>query len=72
MTKILNNMPETINARQDLIDKQMAKFEKGRDMGYIAGFYASLVKQLAADRLEDFDYIMNVLKYNSVPEKYQK
>lgn len=63
---------DTIGKRMELLEEQMVTFEKGRDYSYIAGFYAALVQQLATDREQDFDYVMRILKYNSVPEKYQK
>ena len=62
----------TIAARKDLINEQMLKFEKGRDMAYVAGFYASLIKDLASDKPSDFEHIISILKYNSIPAKYRK
>ena len=51
---------------------QMLEFEKGRDMAFIAGFYASVIRMVAVDRPKDFEFVMRILKDNSVPEKYQK
>ena len=41
-------------------------------MVFVAGFYASVLKMVATDRPKDFEFVMKILKQNSVPEKYQK
>ena len=62
----------TIAKRKDLMDDQMQQFEKGRDMAFVAGFYASVLKMVATDKPKDFEFVMKILNQNSVPEKYQK
>lgn len=62
----------TIAKRIDLMDEQMKQFEKSRDMAFVAGFYASVLRMVAVDKPKDFDFVMKILKQNSVPEEYQK
>ena len=62
----------TIATRKDLLRRAMMNFEKGRDMNYIAGFYAAMVENLATDRQDSFEASLRLLKLNSIPAKYQK
>jgi hypothetical protein len=54
----------TIAKRRELLDIQMRDFEKGRDYAYVAGFYSKMIETLAADKMVDFEYVMNMLKRN--------
>lgn len=53
----------TIEARKELIDEAMKQFEKSKMMNWpwITGFYASLLKSIAADRPQDTEFLVRSL-----------
>ena len=53
----------TIAARKEFIEEAMAQFEqdKNLDWAYIAGFYASLLSSIAADRPRDAEYVVHCM-----------
>ena len=52
----------TIAARKDELDRVMKEFEEGRSSHYVTGFYASLVRSLAADQLRTFEETVRTFK----------
>jgi hypothetical protein len=52
----------TITARKELIDSAMKEFEKDRDYAFVAGFYASLIREIALDKLSSTQDIIRTLK----------
>lgn len=53
----------TIAKRKELIQEAMAKFEQNKllDWPFVAGFYASLLSSIAADRPSDTEYIVKCI-----------
>jgi hypothetical protein len=55
---------KAVTERRLLISDAMKDFEKKNDgsWAYIAGFYSSLIKDLAVDRPDDFQMVLATLK----------
>lgn len=58
-------MSVLIDARKKIIEQAMKEFESNNfEVGYayIAGFYSSIIVHLASDRLQDTEYVIDLLK----------
>jgi hypothetical protein len=55
----------TIAKREQMLNEALRNFEKDQDYAFIAGFYSSMIKWLASDRIEDFTYAMELLRRNT-------
>jgi hypothetical protein len=57
----------TVQLRDRALEEQMLSFEEVyRDRpGYIVGFYSSIIRDLAVDKIADYNYVMEVLKGDS-------
>lgn len=58
-------MSVLIEARKKLIEQAMKEFERNNfeaGYAYIAGFYSSIILHLASDKLQDMEYVVNILK----------
>ncbi len=51
-----------VSERRLLIADAMKVFEEKNDWAYIAGFYSSIIKDLAVDRPDDFQMVLATLK----------
>jgi hypothetical protein len=52
----------TIAKRRELLNIQMRDFEKGKDYDWLAGFYSKMIETMAADKMSDFNYVMELLR----------
>ena len=60
-----------VSVREKALAEALRNFEEanGADKGsyaFIAGFYSSMIKWLASDRIEDYTYAMEMLRRNTV------
>jgi hypothetical protein len=56
-----------VEKREQMLDEALRNFEKanGNSYAFIAGFYSSMIKTLASDKVTDFTYAMEMLRRNS-------
>ena len=60
----------TIEKREQMLNEALRNFEKANGVeknsyALIAGFYSSMIKTLAADKITDFTYAMEMLRRNT-------